>query len=490
MDIGTLIILLIYPSAFWVLSWRYPAIALALIFATAPFQNDLSAGLGPVKFSFAEINLVLALPLFAVMLIMNKRRLQVWPLFWTSVIYCAACIASSLVKWHSSALSSFVQMVLFLFVVVPVFALLGRRPDDLKPALWGVLGIGSFLGLNVLATRSQSVFDINKNGLGGSFACALIVAVELWFHYREKPTRHKTILLGAMGIISIGLLLTLSRGGWIAAIGGIFLIAALRRQFTLLGRAAIILVPILAIGWSLVPQESREYATGFGADRGNIKQRYINTDTALKAWQTNIWFGDGLGLRKEMDATNFVVVGLGETGIVGLVTFLAMFVAFFASLWGARARLPRDDFAFSLLCIGGGLMLSRLLQGMVDHYWARGPTMMAWAGAGMATGALWYRPEVATNQLQRARALLSLHLLETLRRKKSDDPALPQLTRAELEAAQNALAMVKNGKGTNLHAPIESRGENDALTELAIRLQNGGHIGAATTNKRDRAPRP
>ena len=34
-------------------------------------------------------------------------------------------------------------------------------------------------------------------------AIALIVAVELWFHYREKPTRHKYILLGAMGIIAI-----------------------------------------------------------------------------------------------------------------------------------------------------------------------------------------------------------------------------------------------------------------------------------------------
>lgn len=476
MDVAFLIVALIYAIGFWTISWRYPPLALALIFAPAPFQNDLSAGMGGVKFSFAEINLVLALPLFAAMLVMGKRKMEVWPLFWPSLLYAFACIASALVRWHgSSALSSFIQVVLFLFIIVPVFAFFGRRPKDLEPALWGMLSIAAFLGLMVLATRSQSVFDINKNGLGGSFACALIVGVELWFHYREKPTRHKTALLVLMGCVAIGLLLTLSRGGWLAAIMGITLVAALRRQFVILGRAALVLIPILAIGWSLVPSEGREYATSFSSERGNISQRYKNKDAAMKAWQTNIWFGDGLGLRKELDATNFIIFALGETGIFGLVTFCGMFAAFFYSLWHTRSLIPRNDFGFSLLCIGGGLMISRLTQGMVDHYWARGPTMMAWASAGMATGALWYKAQSASDQLQRARALLSLHLLESLRRSRGASPTLPKLTRAELEAAQNALAMVKNGKQTSTHIAREPRGENDALAELSKRLRANGH---------------
>jgi hypothetical protein len=241
--------------------------------------------------------------------------------------------------------------------------------------------------------------------------------------------------------------------------GGIFVVALLRRQFVLLGRAAIVMVPLLAMAWTLVPAENQQYATSFSSERGNIKQRYVNRDAALKAWQTNIWFGDGIGLRKELDATNFVVFALGETGIFGLVSFLGMFVAFF----------------LSLLCIGGGLMLSRLLQGMVDHYWARGPTMMAWAAAGMATGSLWYKPQAATDQLQRARALLSLHLLETLRRSRGASPTLPKLTRAELEAARNALTLVKNGKAPSDHLARAPHNENDALTELAERLRANGH---------------
>ena len=470
MDISFLIIGLIYAGAFWALSWRYPPLALALVFATAPFQNDLSGG-GGVKFSFAEINLVLSLPLFAAMLLVGARRARTWPLLWPSLLYSFACVASSFVMWRAgSAPSSFVQMGLFLFVVVPVFALMGRRPDDLKLALWGLVSVASFLGVAKILHPSTEVFRLNKNGMGGSLACALIVAVELWFHYRNQPTRHKFVLLAFMGAISVGLLLTLSRGGWLAATGGIVLVASLRRQFVLLGRAALVMVPLLAVTWSLLPSESRDYATSVSSSRGNIKQRYLNSDSAIQHWKSNIWFGDGMGLRKEVDATNFVLFALGETGLFGLVTFCGMFVAFFMSLWHARARLPRDEFAFSLLCIGGGLMLSRLMQGMVDHYWARGPTMMAWAAAGMATGALWYVPEGTSDKLKRARALLSLHLLETARRGRGESAGLPTLSRAELEAAQKALALIKKNGATGSSPKARGRGEEAALQELANRL--------------------
>ena len=473
MDLAFLIVALLYAGAFWAISWRYPGVALALIFATAPFQNDLSGG-GGAHFSFAEINLVLALPLFVAMLIVGARKMRMWPLFWTSAAYTLACVMSAFIQWRpSSAPTSFVQMGLFLFVVVPIFALLGRRPSDLKPALWGLLFIAAFLGLGKMLHPSQETFGINKNGMGGSMACALIVAAELWFHYEHKPKRYKWSIVALMAVISVGLLLTLSRGGMLAAAGGIILIAALRRQFALIGRIALVLIPVGALVWNFLPQDSRDYATSFSSERGNIKQRYINTDNTLKAWQSNIWFGAGMGLRKDLDATNLVVMALGETGLVGLVTFLGIFVSYFVSLWNARARLPRDEFAFSLLCIGGGLMLSRFLQGLVDHYWARGPTMMAWAAAGMATGALWYRAENPRQTLTRARALLSLHLLEAMRRKDQSGTPLPSLTVAELRGAQEALAEVK----AQLHAatPAQAAQTRAELQPLLERLRSNGN---------------
>jgi O-antigen ligase len=465
MDNVFLLTALLYALGFWAVSWKHPSVALALVFGSAPFQNDLSGG-GGVKFSFAEINLVLALPLFVVMLVMGERKAKIWPLFWPCVLFSFACVASSLAQWRAtSAPSSYVQMFLFFFVVVPVFSTLARRADDLKPALWTLLSVSTFLSLASLVLNSRAgVLGINKNGIGGSLSCALIVALELWFHYRNQPTRHKTVLIGMMGIIALGLLMSLSRGGWIAAASGIVLVTAMRRQFVLLGRVALLMVPLVAVGWNFLPQESREYATSFSSERGNIKQRLINRDKTLEFWRNNYVFGSGMGLRKEVDATNFVLVALAETGVFGLLTFLGLFVAFYIMIARAQKNRMRSDFGYSLLAIGGALMLSRLMQGMVDHYWARGPTMMAWASAGMATGVLWFAPESAfSTRVQRARALLALHLVETRRRARKG-LAPPALSRAELRAAMQALTLVQRERA---QSPRRPRSERDPLRELA-----------------------
>jgi len=417
---------LLYACGFYAVSWRYPQVGLALVFGSTPFQNDLSGG-GGLKFSFAEINLLLATPLFVAMLFSGQRRLGMWPLFWPCVLFSLACVASSLVKWHpASAPTSYLQQSLFFFVVVPLFALMARRLTDLKFVLWSLLAVSSVVAATAVITRQEYVLGLNKNGIGGSLACALIVAVELWFHTNSQPVTastsrslgwQKRALIGFMVLLSLGLLFSLSRGGWLAAASGLLLITVMRRQYALMGRVALLLIPFLFIAWNSLPKESRDYAVSVDAKRGNIKQRLVNRDNTLAQWRTNTVFGAGMGLRKEIDATNFVLMALAETGIVGFVSFMGLFVAFYRMVARAQSGMARDDFGYSLLAIGGALMLSRLIQGSVDHYWARGPTMTAWASAGMATGAVWWaqtRPSLS--KTPRARALLALHLLETRRR--------------------------------------------------------------------------
>jgi len=426
MDSIFLITGLLYACAFYAVSWRYPQVALALVFGSTPFQNDLSGG-GSLRFSFAEINLLLAAPLFVAMLFSGGRRLRMWPLFWPCVLFSLACVASSLVRWRpSSAPTAYLQQELFFFIVVPLFALLARRAADLKPVLWGLLAVSSVVAATSVITRKEYVLGLHKNGIGGSLACALIVAVELWFHTNSQPLTARTsrslgwqkrALTGFIVLLSLGLLFSLSRGGWLAAASGLFLITAMRRQYTLMGRVALLLIPFLFIAWNSLPKESRQYAVSVDAKRGNIKQRLINRDNTLVQWRSNYAFGAGMGLRKEIDATNFVLMALAETGIVGFVAFMGLFVAFYRMVARAQGGMARDDFGYSLLAIGGALMLSRLLQGSVDHYWARGPTMAAWSAAGMATGAVWWaQTRVAFSKNPRARALLALHLLETKRR--------------------------------------------------------------------------
>ncbi len=411
----------VYALVFWAAGWRAPWFALLMIFASAPFQNDLSGndgGLSGVKFSFAEVNLLLAVPL----LLLQHRRLSIGPLAWPVAAYFAVGIVSSILTWRGGfAISSFLQMFLFLVVVVMLFASLTPRVEDVRPALLGLIGVAMFFATMLLATRQQYILGIHKNGIGGSMGVATLVCLELWFH--ERAGWRKWALAGCLAAIASGLLITLSRGSWLGAMLGVAFIFAMRRQWALMGRALLVLLPVLFVAWNALPQEQRSYATSFGKDRGNIEARYENLDFMRAAYSQNPLLGVGVGLRKQHDATNLVWMTLAETGVLGLLALAAIHAAFFRMLWKTQAGLDRGDPLFSLLAIGGALILARLGHGMVDHYWARGPTMMAWAGAGMATGAYFalqsrlQSPAVATRHKPQVRALVALAVIEAERRR-------------------------------------------------------------------------
>ena len=474
MDAVTLAGLLIYAVAFWVISSRYPAVALALIFGLAPFQNDLSGGVAGLKFSISEVHLVLSMPILMLTLLRGEKSLRSWPFLWTCLAYFAVCVASGFVSWRGGvALSSLFQVALFFFVLVPVFALVARKPKDLMPALWTLLVVATFLASLVLITRSQYILGIHKNGIGASLGCAFLVAFELWFYYRDRGSWHRNVVLTLMLFIAAGLVVTVSRGAWLGTIAGIFFITAMRRQFSLLGRLAIVIIPVMALGWMALPPETRDYAFDFSPDRYNIKARVNNQDMAMEMFEQNPILGAGIGLRKQTDATQIVLFTLAETGVLGLITLTLVFISFFGMVWRTQQKLARTEFAYSLLAIGGALMLARLSHGMVDHYWSRGPTVMGWAAAGMATGVYLYGPRTSyTKRLQRARALLAVHLLETLRRARRGEGA-PALSLAELQIANEALALVNAGQGEAATPGQSARGNahaRDPLRELARQI--------------------
>ena len=372
---------LIYAMAFWLICFRYPAVALMMIFASAPFQNDLSGG-GGVKFSFAEINLMLALPIF----ILQHKRLSIGPLVWPVVAYLGVCAASGFLNWHGKdSLVSFIQMLLYMIVIVMVFASMTPKPEDVRLALFGVLPIALFMAALIIITRQQYILNMHKNGIGGSLSVALLVALELWFNLRAGW--RKWAMVAVMIVIAAGLTLTLSRGAWLGAICGAFVLTAMRRQWLLMGRAALLMLPVLWLAWGALPQEQREYASSFNSKRYNIEARYQSVEIAARYWRKNYLLGDGVGLRKQYDATNLIWMVLAETGILGVLTWGAVHIAFYRMVWQTQAKIARDDPLYSLVAIGGALVTARLMHGMVDHYWSRGPTMMAWAAAGMALGA-------------------------------------------------------------------------------------------------------
>ena len=408
----------IYAAAFWLACWKRPWLALLLVFATAPFQNDLSGSAGGgLKFSFAEVNLMLALPIF----LAQHRRLSIGPMAWPVAAYFAVGLVSSFLSWRgSAATTSFLQMFLFLVVVILMFASLTPRIEDVRPALLALVAVGLFFAVVLIATRQQYVLGIHKNGIGGSMGVAFLVCLELWFS--ERPGWRKWALALSLAAIAGGLLITLSRGSWLGTAGGVLLIFAMRRQWALMGRAVLILLPVLFVAWNALPRDQREYATSFDQKRGNIEARYENLDFMRLNFEQNPLLGVGVGLRKQSDATNLVWMTLAETGVLGLLTLTAIHVAFFSMIWRTQARLDRGDPLFSLVAIGGALVLARLAHGMVDHYWARGPTMMGWAGAGMALGAYFTLQTrvVSTGHSTRVKVLAALAVIETKRRRNGE----------------------------------------------------------------------
>jgi hypothetical protein len=366
-----------YALLFWAIGSRYPKVPLFLIFAAGPFQNDISGG-GPVKFSIAEINMLLTVPLF----FLRARRFTLGPITLPVMFYLGVGLLSSLLSWRDATLVSLIQVMLYYVIAVTIFAHFARSEKDYVLALNGLICVGVFLAIVGITSRSMYYLGLHKNGVGDSLACITVVCAEMFF---AAPSLKRKWLYGtAFAVVVGGLLFSFSRGGWLGAMTGLLVIFALRRQFKLIVQCAVLGVPVIAVLWHFAPEDQRNYAVGFGTERVNIKARYEMIDFARNEYLTSPLLGVGVGLRKEYDATNLFWLTLAETGPLGVIALASVHFAFLRMVWRTQRRLHRSSLQYSLLAIGGAMVMARMAHGMVDHYWARGGTSMAWASAGMA----------------------------------------------------------------------------------------------------------
>jgi hypothetical protein len=272
-------------------------------------------------------------------------------------------------------------MGLYWIGAVAVFSGLPEQPEDLRLSWRLLVVVAAALAVSALVTRSSYFWGLNKNGVGASLACGLIVAVECWSGAGRKERR---FYLCALPLIAGGLVIVLSRGAWIAAATGVGFLLAWRGQYRRLLWLGLLTVPVVAVVWSLLPAESREYAVGFDQSRFNIKARMLNTDWALEQWRSSPWLGVGAGLRKEYDATNLVWLTLAETGPLGLATLVGVHVRCVQGMWMRRCERHLWKDRPSPAALAGALVLAKFVHGLVDHYWSRGAIMVAWAAVGMA----------------------------------------------------------------------------------------------------------
>ena len=367
---------LIYAVVFWLVSLRVPSVPMALILGLAPFQNDIS-GFGGLHFSISEVHLFLSAPLLCT----RVGRLR-WG--WMGGILASGLAITVLLtvpNWRDTSTLSLVQMGLYWIGAVFLFTNLPRSSQDFALAWKTLIAVGCVLGVMAVVTGSSYFFGLNKNGIGASLACTLIVAMECWMCAKESQ-RWKYVLV--LLLVSAALVLVLSRGAWISALAGLGFLLLWRSQYLLVAKLAFAAVPVVAAVWMVLPAESRDYALAIDDSRYNIHARTLNADFAREQWLSSPFIGVGAGLRKEYDATNILWLTLAETGPLGLLTFLTVNGALVVGVWRRRPRRPSFTPDSSAIALAGALVLGKLVHGLVDHYWSRGAIMIAWASVGLA----------------------------------------------------------------------------------------------------------
>jgi O-antigen ligase len=371
---------IIFGSGVMTLAWFRRDLAFILILGVSPFVWDI--GVGNVKMSISDFSLALTAPVMAA-IVLRKRMLASNPMFWPTMMYLAVCCCSMFVnKSVDASITAMIQMVLYLVLAVYAFATFINGPRQVMPALYALIIVDMMVGSVAVASRAEYVLGFHKNAMGAQMSYGLLIAIELWLA-RMSRGQSARFLMGAICLLGAALVFSLSRGAWLGTILGLFLLLVLRNKVRFAMQAAVVLLPLIAICWSTLPQESRDYATNVNSDSYSAKTRIASINLAMSYFQQSPLIGQGVGLRKTYDATNVVLSTLAETGILGFAAFVAMFIAFFLMVWQTQRVIDRQEPIFSLLSIGAALMIAKLAHGCVDHYWSRG-ALPVWAGAGMA----------------------------------------------------------------------------------------------------------
>lgn len=371
---------LVYCSLFMFLVWARPQIALAGIIAVVPFVQDLGGGL-PIKFSLAEIHLLLAFIVYLVKGVLTRSIKFLGRLTVPVSVYLAFLTWTSIRSGlEPEDIKALVQTFVTCGVTVAVFANMISDPESMvRSFIWLPIFCIPIAVLEIV-TGQFNVFGLHKNSIGGSLAAGLIVVANLW--YSQLNFQGKRYLVWLFLVLVGGLLISLSRGAWIGTIVGLTVSGLLWGRITLVIRTLLAAVPVLLVLWLLLPSEKREYATGFQADRWNIKTRMKTQENLQEIITNEPIFGAGIGLRKQVDATNFVLVTLAESGVIGLVAIIGVF----GTIITVGVKIFRSDSKQSFVlyvALGFGLLSCKIGHGMFDHFWGRGNGTVVWASIGL-----------------------------------------------------------------------------------------------------------
>jgi O-antigen ligase len=373
-----------YAVAFMVLTWHRIDIALTVVLILAPWVQDVSGGGGGAKFSLAELHVLMLFIVQMTQVVLAKTVLEIGKLTGPVLLYVGMmCVSAYQGGIQREDIIALFQTGIFCFILPFLFmnrkVTIGSQRNMLLMAASSIVVMGMF---QIIAGTRVFALGIHKNNMGQGMAAGLSILLCSWFD--GSKGWWKKIEVPAITVVTIALIITLSRGAWVGSACGFVSVALCYGRLKLLLRTIAVLVPIIAIMWNFLPNEDKQYALGFdGKKYDNIQARYNNIDAAIALIRESPVIGHGISIRKLMDATNLVMVTLAEGGIVGLILFVVALGTYFVLVFRVIRRIPSTDPRFFIVVASCALMVSRLGHAQFDHYWVRGASTIAWASVGM-----------------------------------------------------------------------------------------------------------
>lgn len=273
--------------------------------------------------------------------------------------------------------------------------------------------------------RASGVFA-QPNPFGGFLGLALPVALSLaiwaWSTFLQPGVRRWGDLVwgvfftAATVLIGAGLLASWSRGAWLGAAAGVLVVLVVRsKQAAIVSAlAALLLISLLLLGAfspALLPQPLVERLADLPAYFGltdvlaqpvtdenfSVVERIAHWVAAQRMWELSPWFGVGAGnyaaiypevrLPRWEDALghahNVYLNVLGETGLFGLATYLALWGGVMGWLWQDACRSTSQQRWRAAVAIGVlGMTAHLTVHNLVDNLFVRG--MVVYVGLWLA----------------------------------------------------------------------------------------------------------
>lgn len=248
--------------------------------------------------------------------------------------------------------------------------------------------------------RIISIFS-NPNALGAYFNMVLAFMISLFLH--SKGWRHKLFYLLLIAPVAIGLLLTFSRGAWIAfVLMLIFAIGVYARKWLLA-----VLLFLVALPFAMPDSVINRFMYLFDPEYIRLSSEYGRIAfwrDAIERTLAKPIFGQGLGmygdsvpLRHNIPFSTWVdnhYLKLGaEIGIFGLAAVLALLVLLL--LFARRLYLAADTDKYRAYILGAtGAIITMIIQNGTASIWeVLVNAITFYALIGMLFGIRWYQYE-------------------------------------------------------------------------------------------------